>query len=283
LQPVGFLQIPTEKPAWISQTTLPSPGKPLPAAPQQSASFVQRSPSMWQPSAGWQIFTPDVPYGAQSRLQQSPHPLHTVPSKPPLQKLAPAGGAPQVPSVAPAAIVQTPPQQSGPCEQVSPLWMQKEDAIEQWPEAQSFEQHSELCAHALPDVLHDLLSAVQLPPEHVPLQQSALAEHACPSETQVCVAHWPPTQESEQQSSDVLHVAPAASQLTGAPPMHALARGSQRPEQHSTSLAQWDPEPTQRLVPPNPNPPSADTLPDAPPHPLERAATIAPTTSAASA
>ena len=90
---------------------------------------------MWQPSAGWQTFTPDVPYGAQRRLQQSPHPLHTVPSTPPLQKDAPAGGAPQVPSVAPAAIVQTPPQQSGPCEQVSPFWMQNDEAIEQWPDA----------------------------------------------------------------------------------------------------------------------------------------------------
>jgi len=193
---------------------------------------------MWQPSAGWQTFTPDVPYGAQRRLQQSPHPLHTVPSKPPLQKLAPAGGAPQVPSVAPVAIVQTPPQQSGPCEQVSPFWMQNEDAIEQWPEAQSCEQHSELCVHALPDVLQDLLSAVQEPPEHVPLQHSAPPVHACPSETQACAPHCPPTHESEQQSSDVLHAAPAASQLMGAPPRQVLARGSQRPEQHSTSLAQ---------------------------------------------
>jgi hypothetical protein len=161
--------------------------------------------------------------------------------------------------------------------------MQNEDAIEQWPEAQSCEQHSELCVHALPDVLQDLPSAVQEPPEHVPLQHSAPPAHACPSETQACAPHCPPTHESEQQSSDVLHAAPPASQLTGAPPRQVLARGSQRPEQHSTSLAQWDPEPTQRLVPPNPGPPSADTLPDAPPHPLERAATIAPTTSAVSA
>jgi hypothetical protein len=62
---------------------------------------------------------------------------------PPLQLLAETGGAPQVPSVCPCAIVHTPPQQSGPCEHTSPFWMQKDDAIEQWPFAQSCEQHSE--------------------------------------------------------------------------------------------------------------------------------------------
>jgi hypothetical protein len=206
-----------------------------------------------------------------------------VPSTPPLQKDAPAGGAPQVPSVAPAAIVQTPPQQSGPCEQVSPFWMQNDEAIEQWPDVQSCEQHSELWVHALPDVLHDLLSAMQVPPEHVPLQQSVPAVQACPSDTHACVPHCPPTHESEQHWIDVVHGAPAASQLTGAPPMQAPALGSHRPEQHSASLAQCEPELTQTLVPPNPNPPSAETLPDAPPQPLARVATIVPTTSAASA
>ena len=214
---------------------------------------------MWQPSAGWQTLTPDVPYGAQRRLQQSPQPLHTVPSTPPLQNDAPAGGAPQVPSVAPAAIVQTPPQQSGPCAQVSPPWMQNDEAIEQWPVAsQSCEQHSELAVHALPDVLQDLLSAWHVPPVQVPPQQSVPVMHACPSEAQACAAHLPLTQEREQHSSEPVHAAPAASQLTGAPPRHVFARGSHRSEQQSASLPQCDPVSAQALVP-NPTPPSADT------------------------
>jgi hypothetical protein len=209
--------------------------------------------------------------------------LHTVPSTPPLQKLAPAGGAPHVPRVAPVAIVQTPPQQSGPREQASPFWMQNDEAIEQWPDAHSCEQHSELCAHALPDVLHDLPSAAQVPPEHVPLQQSAPAVHACPSEAQACVPQCPPTQASEQHSIDVVQGASAASQLTGDPPTQLPERGSHRSEQHAASLAHWEPALTQRFVPANATPPSADTLPEAPPHPLERIATVAPNPSAASA
>jgi hypothetical protein len=161
--------------------------------------------------------------------------------------------------------------------------MQNDDAIEQWPEVQSCEQHSELCVQALPEVLHDLLSAMQLPPEHAPLQQSAPVVHACPSDTHACVPHFPPTHESEQHSIDVVHGAPAASQLTGDPPMQAPILGSQRPEQQSASLAQCEPELAQRLVPPKLNPPSPDTLPDAPPHPLARAAAVVATTSAASA
>jgi hypothetical protein len=49
--------MPTLNPGMISHVTLPSPGRPLPAPPQQSESFAHRSPSMWQPSAGWQTFT----------------------------------------------------------------------------------------------------------------------------------------------------------------------------------------------------------------------------------
>src|SRR5450432_1342558 len=111
---------------------------------------------MWHPCAGWQIVTPDVPYGAHRRLQQSPHPVHTVPSTPPLQKVAPAGGAPHTPRVWPAEIVHTPPQQSAAWAHTSSFWMQNEDAIEQRPLAQSCEQHSELWPHVLPDVLHVL-------------------------------------------------------------------------------------------------------------------------------
>jgi hypothetical protein len=190
-----------------------------------------------------------------------------------LQNEAPAGGAPQVPSVAPAAIVQTPPQQSGPCEQASPSWMQNDDAIEQCPVAsQSFEQQSPLVVHALPDVLHDVVSAWHLPPEHEPLQQSVPVMQAWLSDAHTCVAHLPPTHESEQQSSEPLHDDPAATQLTGAPPRQVLVRGSQRSEQQSASLPQCDAVAAQALCP-KLTPPSADSDDEEPPHPLASAAT----------
>jgi hypothetical protein len=41
-------------------------------SPQQSPSLVQRSPTTWQPLAGWHTRTPVGPYGAHKRLQQEP-------------------------------------------------------------------------------------------------------------------------------------------------------------------------------------------------------------------
>lgn len=38
--------------------------------PQQSASWVHRSPSTRQPEAGWQMWLPAVPKGAHKELQQ---------------------------------------------------------------------------------------------------------------------------------------------------------------------------------------------------------------------
>jgi hypothetical protein len=73
---------------------------------------------------------------------------------------------PQVPDVAPAAMLQTPPQQSGEFEQTSPVWMQNDEPIWHVPFEQSFEQHSALSPQALPDVLHAALSGLQTPPTH---------------------------------------------------------------------------------------------------------------------
>jgi hypothetical protein len=101
-----------------------------------------------------------------------------LPSTPPLQKLEPAGTAPQVPIVMPLAIVHTPPQQSGPWVHASPFWMQNDEAMEQVPDAQSDEQHSVLAEHALPAVLHVVLSGLQVPPEHEPPQHCASVVHA---------------------------------------------------------------------------------------------------------
>jgi hypothetical protein len=195
-----------------------------------------------------------------------------VPSTPPLQKVAPAGGALHVPRVWPAAIVQTPPQQSGAARQASPFWMQNDDALEQRPPAQSAEQHSELVPHSLPDVLHADVNGLHAPPAQSPLQHSPPEAHACPSEVHAWDAQWPPAQASEQQSRPVVHDAPDASHWTGDPPRHEPARGSQRPEQQSASPPQRAPAATQKSVPPTLASAAMVTEPVAPPHPPQTTA-----------
>jgi hypothetical protein len=85
--------------------------------------------------------------------------LHTVPSTPSAQYVDPVGAAPQVPSFAPAAMLQTPLQQSTAFEHASPDWMQNDDARTHAPLRQSCEQHSALPPHELPAVLQAALSA----------------------------------------------------------------------------------------------------------------------------
>jgi hypothetical protein len=134
LHPIGFLQMPTAFGGVMSHVAgivVDAFGKP--AAPQQSMSCVQRSPTGWQPLAGWQTRTPVGPYGAQRRLQQlPPHtgtvPIktapsaHTAPSVSP--QLAAPVGEPQTPAVAPVALVQIPPQHALSDVQMSPSWVQ---------------------------------------------------------------------------------------------------------------------------------------------------------------
>lgn len=107
LHPIGFRQTPTVNGGVIWQVTgwPEPPGRP--AEPQQSLSCVQRSPTTWQPLAGWQMRTPVGPYGAQSLLQQEPPqtgmvPMNTAPSSQSmpsvrLQFAEPLGGDEQVP------------------------------------------------------------------------------------------------------------------------------------------------------------------------------------------
>jgi hypothetical protein len=54
LHPEGLLHTPTVAPAAMLQVTIDPP-------PQQSLSWVQRSPATWQPVAGWQTLTPVGP------------------------------------------------------------------------------------------------------------------------------------------------------------------------------------------------------------------------------
>jgi hypothetical protein len=68
---------------------------------------MHKSPSTWQPPAGWQILVEPDPNGAQNELQQPVQPLQTVPSTEQGELIAV-----QVPAVAPAPMVQTPVQHS---------------------------------------------------------------------------------------------------------------------------------------------------------------------------
>jgi hypothetical protein len=72
LQPLGLRQTPTVAGGVMTQVTglCEPPGSPF--EPQQSPSCVQRSPTTWQPLAGWQTSTPVGPHGAHARLQHGP-------------------------------------------------------------------------------------------------------------------------------------------------------------------------------------------------------------------
>jgi hypothetical protein len=72
LHPIGLRHTPTVLGGVMTQVTglCDPPGKP--EEPQQSVSCVHRSPTIWQPLAGWQTSAPVGPQGAQARLQQAP-------------------------------------------------------------------------------------------------------------------------------------------------------------------------------------------------------------------
>jgi hypothetical protein len=187
LHPIGRRQIPSVEGAVMSHVTaIPEPPG-SPADPQQSESFVQRSPTTWQPLAGWHTRIPVGPHGAHARLQQGPPQagrppsLRTIPPSgavPPQswpsttpQFAGPLGGvAPHVPSVDPAATVHADVQQSDPVEHASPACPQNDDA---WhvPFQQRFEQQSVLAVHWLPSVLHVAFSGAHAPATQLWLQQ----------------------------------------------------------------------------------------------------------------
>ena len=83
------------------------------------------------------MLTPVGAYGSQERLQhgfelQAPAGEQTEPAV--VQLPAPGAAAtPHVPSVAPAALVQSPPQQSRSAEHASPFCTQNEEAAAQIP------------------------------------------------------------------------------------------------------------------------------------------------------
>ncbi len=228
LQPVGLRHTPRGPPPEKSHVTFPAPGPGNPADPQQSKSCAHTSPTTWHPLAGWQIRTPVGPYGAQRRLQhEPPHagsgpvaavttPPQTVPST--IEQLAaPEGGWPHVPYSCPAAIVQSPPQQSDGDPHASPLCPQNDEAWHVPLLAQNIEQHPEFCVHELPTVVQLVLSGVHVPAApHIPLQHCALPAHAWPSEVHAGKTQTPLLHVPLQQSLGWEHAPPRLRQLPGA-------------------------------------------------------------------
>jgi hypothetical protein len=63
LQPMGFWHTPTVNGGVMEHVTVPTIPFPVgtPAEPQQSLSWVHRSPTTWHPLAGWQMSVPVGP------------------------------------------------------------------------------------------------------------------------------------------------------------------------------------------------------------------------------
>jgi hypothetical protein len=167
MAPAGLHALPlSQRPTGSVATPLlqwPVPVCPwMPPKPQQSESVRQTSPVGRHPLGGWQMSTPLV-CGAHARLQQLPPQLGIPPSVmtvPPLQA-SPATWHPvvpgalgwrQSPSVAPPALLHSPPQHSASVAHASPVCTQNEPPAEQAPLLQSFEQHSAFAMHELPAV-----------------------------------------------------------------------------------------------------------------------------------
>ncbi len=118
-------------------------------------------------------------------------------------------GCPQRPTVAPACLLQEPPQHSASAAHTSPFCVQYEP-LAQRPPRQSFEQQSFPVVHALPLVRHDGLSGAQTPspPVQLPLQHWAELEQGWLSEVHCEPPHRPLLQTNVQQSCGMVHEAP---------------------------------------------------------------------------
>jgi hypothetical protein len=233
LHPIGRRQTPTILGAVMTQVTglCEPPGRPV--EPQQSTSWVHRSPTTWQPLAGWHTRIPVGPHGAHARLQQGPPhagippsyapvpvvpvPAQSCPSCKPQLAGPPGDDAAHVPSVCPAALVQVPVQQSVAAAQASPGCPQNDDDW-QLPPAHNCEQHSVFEAHALPSVLQLALSDAHFPAVQFWLQQSAFAEHAWLSAPHDGYVQTPFEQSALQHSAPVVQELPSLRHVPPPPP-----------------------------------------------------------------
>jgi hypothetical protein len=186
-----------------------------------------------------------------------------------------AAGWRQTPTVAPLALLQSPPQHSRSEAQASPVCVQYEPPVEQTPFVQNFEQQSAWAMHELPAVLQDPFRGTQVPLQ-LPLQHCAELVHAWLSDVHCVEPQVPPLQTKVQQSCGTEHEAPGA--LQEPVDEQTCACESQVPEQQSPLPPQASPSslhepppaappvgpPVPVLVPPAPD----DPLPDDPPTPL---------------
>jgi hypothetical protein len=200
----------------------------------------------------------------------SPEPEHTSPAI--KQPVVPGAlGFVHVPSEAPDAFVQMPPQHSASAPHTSPVWVQNETCAAQLPFLQRCPQHSVLFVHELPAVLQLPFNGVQAllpesPPPQVPLQHSASVVQAWLSEVHSVAPQLPPSHTSVQHSVATAHESPAVLQVPGGL-VHTFSAGSQLAEQQSELAAHVAPASSQLAppVPPEPEP----ALPALPPAPSE--------------
>ena len=118
-----------------------------------------------------------------------------------MQLVAPGtDGIPQVPKVAPAALLQSPPQHSLLTAHASPFCAQN-DPLEQKPLLQTLEQQSPFVEQALPVVRQIGFKGEQVPAvPHVPLQHCVALVQGWLSETHCEPLQVPAMQEPVQQS-----------------------------------------------------------------------------------
>jgi hypothetical protein len=130
------------------------------------------------------------------------------------------------------------------------------------PFSQNFEQHCALAVHALPSVLHVLLSGAHVPLVHVPLQHCPLLVHDWLSLTHVGGWHAPFRQLPEQQSLLCLHDVPRFRHV-GGPPSEQLFQHPASPPPESLLTVLSLPLPS--FEPGESTPPPSFTVPSVSP------------------
>jgi hypothetical protein len=124
-----------------------------------------------------------------------------------------------VPSVAPIALAQRPPQHSLSAAHASPNWVQNDGCPSQAPLVQSFEQQSPFIVHELPAVRHDGFSGAHLPALQFALQHWPDVEHDSPWDVHGVPPHVPLSQMTVQQSCGLAHALPEGRHPLPEPPV----------------------------------------------------------------
>jgi hypothetical protein len=166
--------------------------------------------------------------------------------------------------------LQAPPQQSEGDPHTSPTCPQNDDGAHT-PFEQSFEQHCELCVHALPVVAQLVFRGVHVPPEpQTPPQHCRLVVHARLSDVQLGKAQTLLMQLLLQQSDVCAHAPPSLRQL---PP----ASGRNAPPSGIALAPSGEALPPSDAAPPSvPLPPSSPSAPSGLPESSPTPAPVSP-------